>query len=82
LAWAWAKALAWAKAEAKSEELLFKISHIGGDAPRKLIVPVLKRVDAIERSDGKVIGQAREHQERNVVPGPLLEATDRGHKEA
>ena len=65
-AWAWAKA--WVKAEA--------------NAPRKLIVPGFKGVDAIERSDGKVIGQAREHQERDVVPGPLLEATDSRGEEA
>ena len=65
-AWAWAKA--WVKAEA--------------NAPRKLIVPGFKGVDAIERSDGKVIGQARDRKERDVVPGPLLDTVCEGDKEA
>ena len=64
LAWAKAKAKAWARARALAY------------APRKGIVPLLKRVDAIERSEGHVIGQAREHQQRHVVPGPLLEPTE------
>jgi hypothetical protein len=69
LALALAKAKAMAKAKAKSEELLFKTSEFIEDALGKVIVPGLKRVDAIARGDGKVIDIAREHEERDVVPG-------------
>jgi hypothetical protein len=77
-----ALALALAKAKAKSEELLFKTSEFKEDAFGKVIVLGLKRVDAIARGGGKVIDIASEHEERDVVPGPLLEATDSSGKEA